>query len=1441
MAAPPDNPFKDLDGWIAKLMKCETLTEAEVKQVCERAKEILADESNVQPVRCPVTVCGDIHGQFQDLLELFRIGGNSPDTNYLFMGDYVDRGYQSVETVSLLVVLKVRYRDRITILRGNHESRQITQVYGFYDECLRKYGNADVWRNFTDLFDYLPLTGLVESKIFCLHGGLSPTLDTLDHIRALDRIQEVPHEGPMCDLLWSDPDDRGGWGISPRGAGYTFGQDISEQYNHTNGLELISRAHQLVMEGYNWSHEQSVVTIFSAPNYCYRCGNQAAIMEVSDTMEKAFQKFEPAPRRGEAPEAYRATPDYFLDPAVLLSAAFKGRIVTHSASNPKPSKGSTKRREPLALEPPSTLLMDALQLQLCLAPAFDQCQASVASNELFDGVLQKWVAPRGCCNWSVKATWSPQVLVLERRTNKVNLDYRRVGLAERVATFGQPPWLSDHSEVGGAALTGRVRASCEAIVTHLLDVSGGGMNVARMELHFKVDPDSRLWLTHCASMTTDDPYLHRAVLRHPTPLATLRTDLRPPYKQGVVGVRCLSASTSPENLDPPAPMVLGSISMARSRRGLQAEDPAQRQAAMNDIPPWIHAAAPHLTQDAFTRIRNQPEFLYEIACVCATAAAQLAASALLVLSESVKGPASVRSSGSNGAGEVARPTSCPVKAWAQPHSWIPYFRTPSPTTFERAGKPGRPSSARALPHPTVISGPCQRPPPSNSPQPRNPARPLSAPPAAHPGVSGTSGAAQRPPRYTMCLASNKLPDIIEIGIPRARASAARDEPSHRLFADPNSPDAVSAFGWSASTLVSAQPVADSAGSPNIMEPALTAGVALYVEPSGQPRTPPVQVIPFALMPKGSGTRSARPPRSPLAAAHGARPSASAPPSSLYCSPTAPSCVPPLTLTPGTHASPCKLLSSLGKGSGVRPPVWGVRIIQAAGRLDPHPLSTAAPTRAKKVDSQVEARRDGNSTDGRACFTSQLWREYTTQGPLTPAVLSPSAKPFTSADASLSLAREKAATLLSVYGPESGIAAQHCASGSGDRPTSPRHYNTADPTAAHPDCQPRAVAAMHIILESHRGLLPTENRKGSDGFDNYMPPPIHSPNRTQNLGWSSDVQSDQQQQQQHKAFITSGLVATLGRFTPSGQQPRPPNPYTVVRPQRQPQSGSAQRSPKRGGVTEFCESPINPSPGRGSPQRPDDSTSPGVPALPLDTRSLKELNRDVASAELLTNRLMAQAQQLLLEPAASQGQQSPTHVLQPSGESGATVLASDRHCEALVGVAARAIVGAGSSTGIPNSPRCDPDSTQLTSAGGTTATGGSKATACPTEDGRVAELGLDATGGCQTQSFPHGRSVLLQRPPITFEALGSTGVTGHPAGSTIKIPRQGGSFSPAEVAHPNGAAVMELISGGEASPLRLNEPVAGGLGYRDAALQRQHSAGQLTASEEALLCEALTSM
>jgi serine/threonine-protein phosphatase 2A catalytic subunit len=232
------------------------------------------------------------------------------DTNYLFMGDFVDRGYYSVECVSIVLAFKVRWPNRITLIRGNHESRQITQVYGFYDECLRKYGNANVWKNFTDIFDCLPLAATVDGKICTVHGGLSPEMKTLDEICELDRFQEVhpsdctpasahygrssraespwrtvvsscglaqvPHEGAVCDLLWSDPADSEGWGISPRGAGFVFGQDVTAKWNQENGLALLVRAHQLVMEGYQKCHDDLCVTVFSAPNYCYRCGNQGA-------------------------------------------------------------------------------------------------------------------------------------------------------------------------------------------------------------------------------------------------------------------------------------------------------------------------------------------------------------------------------------------------------------------------------------------------------------------------------------------------------------------------------------------------------------------------------------------------------------------------------------------------------------------------------------------------------------------------------------------------------------------------------------------------------------------------------------------------------------------------------------------------------------------------------------------------------------------------------------------------------------------------------------------------------------------------------------------------------------------------------------------------------------------------------------------------------------
>ena len=227
------------------------------------------------------------------------------------MGDYVDRGYYSVETVSLLFALKLRFNKRITLTRGSHESRQITQRYGFYDECLSKYGSPKVWKLFCDTFDYLPLTAVVEKQMFCVHGELSPQIDTLQHIEEIDRIQEIPYEGQICDLLWTNPDDNIVWGLAALiGAEYTFGQDLTKQWNHVNELECIVRSHELVMEGYNWMHDKQCLTLFSAANYCYRCGNLAGLMEFDEHLQYTLLQFDPANRDKINDE--KIDSDYFL-------------------------------------------------------------------------------------------------------------------------------------------------------------------------------------------------------------------------------------------------------------------------------------------------------------------------------------------------------------------------------------------------------------------------------------------------------------------------------------------------------------------------------------------------------------------------------------------------------------------------------------------------------------------------------------------------------------------------------------------------------------------------------------------------------------------------------------------------------------------------------------------------------------------------------------------------------------------------------------------------------------------------------------------------------------------------------------------------------------------------------------------------------------------------
>lgn len=299
------------DQWISTIKECKFLPEADLKHLCELAKELLLEESNVQPVSSPVTICGDIHGQFFDLMELFKTGGECPETNYIFMGDFVDRGYHSLETFTMLLALKVRYPDKVTLLRGNHESRQITQVYGFYDECQQKYGNANAWKYCTQVFDLLTLAALIDGRILCVHGGLSPDIRTLDQIRTINRNQEIPHEGEFCDLMWSDPEDIDTWQVSPRGAGWLFGKQVTNEFININNLNLIARSHQLVHDGYKFMFDKQLVTVWSAPNYCYRCGNIAAIMEVEKDGNYNFKTFN-AVHDQERAMAPRQPVPYFL-------------------------------------------------------------------------------------------------------------------------------------------------------------------------------------------------------------------------------------------------------------------------------------------------------------------------------------------------------------------------------------------------------------------------------------------------------------------------------------------------------------------------------------------------------------------------------------------------------------------------------------------------------------------------------------------------------------------------------------------------------------------------------------------------------------------------------------------------------------------------------------------------------------------------------------------------------------------------------------------------------------------------------------------------------------------------------------------------------------------------------------------------------------------------
>ncbi|KAF7322018.1 Serine/threonine-protein phosphatase [Mycena kentingensis (nom. inval.)] len=265
-------PAYDPGKWIDQLMTCTHLPEAEMKLLCEHVRALLMEESNIQPVSTPVTICGDIHGQFWDLLELLRRGRTCARYELHLHGRLCGPWPLQSGDGIFATSHEGPVSGSCNITAG--QPRKQTDYPGVRllwctDECQQKYGSATVWKACCSVFDYLNIAAIIDGETLCVHGGLSPDIRTLDQIRVLSRAQEIPHEGAFCDLMWSDPDDVDNWAVSPRGAGWLFGGS-------------------LVNEGYKHMFDEELVTVWSAPNYCYRCGNMAAILTITEAGESQF-------------------------------------------------------------------------------------------------------------------------------------------------------------------------------------------------------------------------------------------------------------------------------------------------------------------------------------------------------------------------------------------------------------------------------------------------------------------------------------------------------------------------------------------------------------------------------------------------------------------------------------------------------------------------------------------------------------------------------------------------------------------------------------------------------------------------------------------------------------------------------------------------------------------------------------------------------------------------------------------------------------------------------------------------------------------------------------------------------------------------------------------------------------------------------------------------
>ena len=269
-----------------------------VKNYLTEQKEALIDITIPQDKK--FTVVGDIHGQFYDLLHIFEINGYPSEENpYLFNGDYVDRGVFSLECITTLIAFKLLYPNHLFLARGNHESSNLNQMYGFKNEVIDKYGKDDrMYECFLEFFKSLPLGHILNKQILVVHGGLfSKDGVTIDEIKKIDRFREIPESGLMSELLWSDPCKENGRIPSKRGVGMSFGPDVAKKFLDENNLKMLIRSHEVKQEGYEVEADGKVVTIFSAPNYCDQMGNKGAIIifKGKETLEPEYKQFTSSP------------------------------------------------------------------------------------------------------------------------------------------------------------------------------------------------------------------------------------------------------------------------------------------------------------------------------------------------------------------------------------------------------------------------------------------------------------------------------------------------------------------------------------------------------------------------------------------------------------------------------------------------------------------------------------------------------------------------------------------------------------------------------------------------------------------------------------------------------------------------------------------------------------------------------------------------------------------------------------------------------------------------------------------------------------------------------------------------------------------------------------------------------------------------------------------